>query len=355
MESHSTELCHDNIMTVLGFLDLESTTKMAQVSKEINVAIDSEWEDRYRREQTSRGKVFLYGKDVEMLYQAVIHNSHALVKKLVSIGADVNRLYMIRRRITSLLTTAVCFNYVEMVKLLLSCGANPDLADHNKTCPLHIAAVKGYLEIVGILLKAGASTSVMVDLDEYSDYTPLHFAAERGHLDVVNLLLESGVNIKAKGGIGWSTLYISASRNHHDVVLSLLEHGANQNPGGYGEPSLISAIRAQSVDCVRHLLRFGADVNARVPEPSNSSALHIAVETKNPAIVRILLGVPQINIDAVDINHETPLTIAVHQNQHQIAKMLLKAGANGELSVRHEIGLKHFRMADLLRKYQDDD
>ena len=53
-------------------------------------------------------------------------------------------------------------------------------------CPIHIAAASGMLEILGLLVEAGA----IVNKKDSNGFTSLHKAAEAGHSSCVSLLLQ---------------------------------------------------------------------------------------------------------------------------------------------------------------------
>ena len=60
--------------------------------------------------------------------------------------------------------------------------------------PLYLAAMKGHIEVVKLLLDKGADISVA----HADGWTPLNAAATRGHLEVVKLLLDKGADYNAK-------------------------------------------------------------------------------------------------------------------------------------------------------------
>ncbi|WP_425386679.1 ankyrin repeat domain-containing protein [Wolbachia endosymbiont (group A) of Barypeithes pellucidus] len=65
---------------------------------------------------------------------------------------------------------------------------------HEKTL-LHLAAEKGYTDIVNTLLRKGAD----VNAKDYFGNTPLHCAAANGHTEIVSALIRSeGINVYAK-------------------------------------------------------------------------------------------------------------------------------------------------------------
>jgi len=58
------------------------------------------------------------------------------------------------------------------------------------------------------------------------DDTCLHIAAHRGDVRAVQLLLKAGANVNAIGDMGYTPLHYAASR---EVALALVSAGANPN------------------------------------------------------------------------------------------------------------------------------
>jgi cytohesin len=72
------------------------------------------------------------------------------------------------------------------------------LSDQLKgTSPLHEAARMGHTEVVKALISAGADIHA---LDE-NGKTPLHEAARMGHIETVQLLIAVGADINPKKGM----------------------------------------------------------------------------------------------------------------------------------------------------------
>ena len=97
---------------------------------------------------------------------------------------------------------------LEVIKLLLEAGADVN-ANNNLALG---ASRKGHLEVVKVLLEAGA------DVHAEDDYA-LRRASRNGNLEVVRCLLDAGANVYAfdKYSERW------AMRNGHFVVVKLLE------------------------------------------------------------------------------------------------------------------------------------
>ena len=81
------------------------------------------------------------------------------------------------------------------VEHLIKEGADPNTQDNNGWTPLHEVAQRNNIEILRLLLDAGANPNVPGG-DE--NYTPLHDAVEAGHVETIELLIERGADKKLR-------------------------------------------------------------------------------------------------------------------------------------------------------------
>ena len=72
--------------------------------------------------------------------------------------------------------------------------------------PLHRACLRGDLEITRLLLKSGSNPNARNNFDE----TALHFACKRGHPAMIHLLLEYGADILAGDKKGRALMHHAA-------------------------------------------------------------------------------------------------------------------------------------------------
>ena len=89
---------------------------------------------------------------------------------------------------------AALYGHVEVVRLLLEGGANPDRANADQRTALHFAASNGMLEVCLLLLDWGAKVD---SVDKWKN-TPLHDAAGQEHFSVVKLLVARGADFRLK-------------------------------------------------------------------------------------------------------------------------------------------------------------
>ena len=110
---------------------------------------------------------------------------------------------------------------IEIALLLIQAGG--DLSSYNlaSSSPLHCASNAGKSGLVEMLLDHTPKN----ELDAKSKFfgTPLYAAAFRGHLEVVQILLQAGADINADW-LGQTPLEVAQEGDHEDVAKLLMEH-----------------------------------------------------------------------------------------------------------------------------------
>ncbi len=155
-------------------------------------------------------------------------------------------------------------------------------SEHDST-PLYKACEYGQVEVVRVLLDAGASMSI----PRHDGFTALHMAASSGSVPTARLLVEHGALITADNYQG-SALIQAAMYGRVDMVKYLLELGAPVNGFGGGQSPLAAATWRDSLDVALLLIERGADVNYRMLG-SGETALHSAASNGSVRIAELLL------------------------------------------------------------------
>ena len=119
---------------------------------------------------------------------------------------------------------------VDCLHVLLEAGANVNAPNVHQNTPLHLAAVRGYANVVAALLEAGAD----VNRGDHSNFTPLHWACMRYDLHVepaLILLIRNGAAVNARTSQGRTPLdYAIIYRQR--LVPILLRAGAALHRSG---------------------------------------------------------------------------------------------------------------------------
>jgi ankyrin repeat protein len=166
---------------------------------------------------------------------AASHGNVAAVRLLLSRGADANARDV---RGTPILISAVALAFgsenpagvIESVRLLVEMGrADPNATDTARIGddrgPLHQAAANGSLELIQLLLQAGARPDQANRFGE----TPLHFAAERGQVRAAQALLAGGARPDARSRFtGMTPLMGAAEHGRMEMVQFLLQNRADR-------------------------------------------------------------------------------------------------------------------------------
>ncbi|XP_048059090.1 transient receptor potential cation channel, subfamily N, member 1 isoform X2 [Megalobrama amblycephala] len=214
---------------------------------------------------------------------------------------------------------------VEMAKVLVEFGANPDSQNNEWQTPLHIAALEGDENMLKFLYLCKASPNILDKMDR----SPLHIAAEQGHTNVVEILTEKFKScVLARTKDGNTLLHIASQCGHPATALMLLRKGVPlYMPNKSGAVCLHAAAKRGHTAVVKALLQKGAHVDATAKD--GQTALHIAVENCKPQVVQMLLGFgAHVQLKGGKAQ-ETPLHIAARvKDGVRVAEMLLKSGAD---------------------------
>ncbi|PLY02073.1 MAG: hypothetical protein C0622_06040, partial [Desulfuromonas sp.] len=187
---------------------------------------------------------------------------------------------------------------------------------------LHMASRDGAPEIVQLLLEHGAAVEAVT----VEGWGALHLAAYNDHLQVCHLLLAAGADPRKQNGAGASALEL-ARQGDHRLTLALLEQ-----PDAFGRLAATNALASATMDGdlagVKAALDSGAE--ASFPFKDNWQALHWAARDGYSEIVAELVKqAPDLNAFASTTEgHYTPLMLAAKNNQTEICRLLIEAGAD---------------------------
>jgi hypothetical protein len=98
-------------------------------------------------------------------------------------------------------------------RLCVEKGADPAFSDEFGFSCLHLAAKRGYLEVVRALCDQGAD----VNQEGEGGTIPLHMAAQFGHLALVQSMIELGADVDAKDGSGSTPLRLAQMFGRKEV------------------------------------------------------------------------------------------------------------------------------------------
>jgi ankyrin repeat protein len=236
------------------------------------------------------------------LAEAVKVTDARMVKTLLDAGAGVEGASLDGE---SALMLAIKTGELPIVQMLINAGANVNTVEkEHKETPLMYAAAadKNAGEMVKLLLSKGAdvkprtlsydwpshfSDDPRVQYHPFGGLTALLYAARDGCYDCVEALIAKGADMNVPTPEGVTPLMIALDNDNNDVAKLLFDHGAN--PGvwdWYGRTALYIAVdrkdggssgggirvtidsshsaRSSAMDVIKALLAAGVDPNAEL-------------------------------------------------------------------------------------------
>ncbi|XP_036815998.1 ankyrin-3 isoform X24 [Oncorhynchus mykiss] len=221
----------------------------------------------------------------------------------------------------------------------LKSGVEINICNQNGLNALHLASKEGHVEVVAELLKLEAN----VDAATKKGNTALHIASLAGQTEVVKELVTNGANVNAQSQNGFTPLYMAAQENHLEVVRFLLGHNSSQSMATEDGFTPLAVALQQGHDQVVSLL-LENDTKGKVRLP----ALHIAARKDDTKAAALLLQ----NDHNADVESKmmvnrttesgfTPLHIAAHYGNINVATLLLNRGAAVDFMARNDITPLH--------------
>src|SRR5688572_18416244 len=172
------------------------------------------------------------------------------------------------------------------------------------------------LDLAAAILAAGVSPDALEGL-------PLAVAARLGHLEMLHLLLDAGADPNRSGPRGQTPLALAVIHRQDETIDLLLEAGAN--PDGGSQSSTRPLLFAIDAEVAERLLQAGASVDAR--DTNGGTALMNAAILGDSALVDLLLE-HRADVNATDKAGRPALLYATVARYGEIRKRLLAAGAD---------------------------
>ncbi len=176
---------------------------------------------------------------------------------------------------------------IEVINVLLDAGANADAVRGDGLRPINCAfRVRGRSAqyagmIAGMLLARGAAYNIYLaavfgdsdyvqqalerdsslsNFEDSSHHRPISAAARRNDLEMVKLLLKNGANpnLPEDGAPVGEALWIAVYQKQHEMAKLLLEHGANPNTSPESSGPALMHARGDEV-LTKLLLDYGAE------------------------------------------------------------------------------------------------
>lgn len=161
----------------------------------------------------------------------------------------------------------------------------------------------------------------------YDSETPLEFALRRSNFPAVELLLGCGAD-PTLNHVPWYVFNgFARTGQTHDVLKLLLERGlnCNQRSVNTGATLLLYAFCHVSLECVKLVLDYGADIVA--VDRSGRTVLHYAANNERMDVLQFALD-QVFDTEYGDANGDTALNVAIAFGNLAACELLLRNGAN---------------------------
>ena len=197
---------------ILDGSDLTSALTTAALSNQVDVIeylldLASRKGDKYIIPISDKSRVF---------FRACRENFIDMVRVLLRYGTDPNTADT-----NGFFPIEIALLYPGIVEILLEAGANPNIHFTNGRTPLFEICVSGHevaLEVTALLLRYGADPNLA---HEDAGVTPLMPAAYEMHIDLLRLLLEHVADVTHVCNAGFSILDIIGSDPRYTEVVEL--------------------------------------------------------------------------------------------------------------------------------------
>ena len=291
------------------------------------------------------------------LHSAVFWNcSKKIIRAIINHGANVNATNKIN---VTALTISCTKQNIDAMNVLLNAGAETDIADADGDTCLHSAVRVCSKEVLETIIRH----NVDVNATNKNNRTALMIACKKGKIDVINVLLNAGANPRIADKNGNTCLHDAVDGDcSKEVFEAIINHNANINATDKNNvTALMIACWNGNVDAINILLDAGADPH--IADSNSYTCLHHAVDgdsskdvlqtiinqgsdekteskINSPAMLERGAGV-----NAVNTNNVTALMIACGKGNSVAAHVLLNAGANpnimdyvGETCLHYAVG-----------------
>lgn len=219
---------------------------------------------------------------------------------------------------------------LELVKLLLEAGAKTDIKEDPEWSAIMPAANKANIELIKLLIENKADVNHRLSPRSGSPLNVLSFAAESGDTNTVDFLLENGACLNCMDS-SWTPLMSASAKGDINMADFLLRKGIDLNSEVFPEGTAIKfAIQKNNLEMVKFLIEKGADIN--IGNKNYWSPLHLSIINENMEMTKLLVNRgSDINSKMTSLDNAlnqyyniTPIMLAAAKNNIELVRFLLE-------------------------------
>ncbi len=220
-----------------------------------------------------------------------------------------------------------------------------DIKDHNGWSPLMHAVANGHVEVAALMYKAGFEVNTPQGKEKF---TPIMAAAANDDVDMVNFLIKAGADLLATEENGLTAADIAYAMGNMSVLKIL-------KPDKYRK-DIFSSARTGDIGSLLEFINNESLVNSQDIEEW-TPLMHAVANRELKAAILMLNKYDSKLTKFVNSKDESALTIAVINNDQEMAELLLEHGAPIEQRIAgklylHELARQqgHKKLSEHLKK-----
>ncbi len=220
------------------------------------------------------------------------------------------------------LNIAAAKGHVETIQLLLKEGADPNRIFAG-TPAIVQSGYHGHLKCLQLMVEEGNGN---VDVQDKNGFTTLTHAVEKKHDEMVPYLIECGANRRIKTfAAGYSALHFAAYHGHAallEILLPMCRCLPDEMHDNYNKSTpLMIAIKKHRMDCIELLAESEPTMLTR-RDGHERTVLHHAALSSNHEALRFLIEDCHCDVNLKDTEGKTPLMVSAAKGDLYACKLL---------------------------------
>ena len=290
-----------------------------------------------------------------LLSYAILYNNLDLVKLIIDKGGKID---IIDNEHRSILYTCIKYGYDNIIDYLLeinkdNIGINIlDIKDKNNKIPLHYAIQKKNIKVIKKLCEFGSNPNIL----DNAGYNSLHQSIFTRNYDIIKLILKYIASIDIRTNTGESTLHLAVNLKLTKIAELLIENNINLNIQDLSHEFTVAHYIATTnqFELLQRIIEKNTNLN--IQDIFGNTPLHYAFIEENYNIVYQIINIPTINFNLWNIDGKIPLHIFLENYDERYEDILEKIIEKSNLSLRDNNGnncIYYIVNLNLWRKYKD--
>lgn len=293
-----------------------------------------------------------------LLTYAILYNRFDIVKFLV----DKNiRIDIIDNEERSIIYICIKYSYNDILKYILeknkeNIGINIlDIKDKVQKIPLHYAIQKKNIDIVKLLLDYGSNPNTF----DNNGYNSLHLAIFSRDYDICKLVIEYIGNINYKCNSGETSLHISTNLKLLDISKLLIDNNININihDNTHEFTALHYICTNNQLELLKYIIKNNEnDIDLNKQDIFGNTGLHYAIMEENYGIVSELFLLNNINFNLWNIDEKIPFHLFLDNYNDRYENLINIFIEKSNLSIKDNNGnncLFYLVNLELWKKYKN--